>query len=318
MSGGASSPTFSVVIPTHNRAALLCRAITSALRQTFDDYELIVVDDASRDATAEAVSAFRDPRLRYVRMERNGGVSAARNAGIRAARGHYVTFLDDDDEFMPDLLAEMDAHLASAPPSVGFAWCGIRRVRLTREGVITLREQTWNQAPCTTTSPVEKYRYLSIGTNFGLTVRRDCFDEIGLFDESLIVEDTDLLFRLGAKYEHTVVPKILVSYYQHGTDRITAVSPRRVEAYEQLIRKNIAAIDKDDDLWDGYHRGAAALHYRVGDRRRGRAMMMRALARKPLRWRSWKSWVCYEAFGHENLGLRATVRRLTAKRDSIL
>ncbi len=298
------------MLPSYNRAALLCRAITSALRQTFRDYELIIVDDASTDATAEAVSAFCDPRLRYIRMEQNRGVSAARNIGIRAASGRFVTFLDDDDEFMPDLLAEMYAHLADAPASVGFAWCSVRRVKLTSNGPAVLREQIWNRAPSTITSREGEYRYLSIGTGFGLTVRRDCFEEIGCFDETLgAVVDTDLLFRLGAKYEHTVVPKILITVYQHGADQLTRISPRRAEALEQVIRNNIAFIEKNDELWIHYHRGSAALHYRVGNRQRGRAMIVRALQRQPLNWRIWKSFVCYEIFGHENLGLRRSLRR---------
>ncbi len=304
-------PLFTVVLPTHNRAPLLCRAITSVLRQTYHDYELIIVDDASTDATAEAVSAFNDPRLRYIRLESNGGASAARNVGIRAARGQCVTFLDDDDEFLPDFLAEMYRHWLGAPPSVGFAWCGVRRVRLTNEGLIVLREQTWTPISDASENLNTKYVHLTVGTGFGLTVRTECFQQIGLFDESLCAAvDTDLLFRLGAQYEHTVVPHILVNVYQHEGDRLTAANPRRAEALEQVIRNNLALIGQDDDLWDGWHRGSASLHYRVGNRQRGRTMMIRALARKPLRWRSWKSFACYELFGHEQLGLRQALRRV--------
>jgi glycosyltransferase involved in cell wall biosynthesis len=91
----------SVVIPTYNRAALVGRAIGSALAQTHGDLEVIVVDDASTDATSEVVRGIRDPRVRLVALPRNAGVSAARNAGIRASRGEWVALLDSDDEWLP-------------------------------------------------------------------------------------------------------------------------------------------------------------------------------------------------------------------------
>ena len=83
----ATSPRVSVVIPTRNRAHLLRRAIESALGQTFADLELIVVDDASEDQTETVVREIDDPRVRYIRCEVQRGAPAARNTGIRAARG---------------------------------------------------------------------------------------------------------------------------------------------------------------------------------------------------------------------------------------
>jgi len=81
------APKVSVVIPTYNRAHLVGRAIRSVLNQTYQDFEIIVVDDGSTDNTKEVVKSFNDPRIRYIRHEKNRGGSAARNTGIRAARG---------------------------------------------------------------------------------------------------------------------------------------------------------------------------------------------------------------------------------------
>ncbi|HEV7527166.1 MAG TPA: glycosyltransferase family 2 protein [Acidimicrobiia bacterium] len=100
-------PTFSVVIPTFGRPAFLAEAIASVLGQTFDDFECIVVDDAS----PEPASLPADPRLRLVRREQNGGPPAARNTGIDAAKGRYVAFLDDDDVWASERLSDaLDAH----------------------------------------------------------------------------------------------------------------------------------------------------------------------------------------------------------------
>ncbi len=100
-------PTFSIVIPTFGRPAFLGEALASVLGQTCADFECIVVDDASPEPAALAP----DPRLRLVRRERNGGPAAARNTGIEAARGRYVAFLDDDDVWVRERLADaLEAH----------------------------------------------------------------------------------------------------------------------------------------------------------------------------------------------------------------
>jgi glycosyltransferase involved in cell wall biosynthesis len=97
-------PQVSVVLPTCNRAGYLERSIGSVLAQTFTDLELIVVDDGSTDNTREVVGAIRDSRLRYERLDSCGGVSRARNHGIRLAQGPWIAFQDSDDQWLPDKL----------------------------------------------------------------------------------------------------------------------------------------------------------------------------------------------------------------------
>ena len=96
-----NKPVVSVIIPTYNRAHLIGRAIRSVLNQTYTDFELIVVDDASTDNTEEIVKSFKEHRIRYLCHETNRGGSAARNTGIKASHGEYVAFLDADDEWLP-------------------------------------------------------------------------------------------------------------------------------------------------------------------------------------------------------------------------
>ncbi len=98
------NPTVSVIIPTYNRANLVSRAIKSVLNQTYQDFEIIVVDDCSEDNTEEIVKSFNDSRIRYIKHKKNKGGSAARNTGIKRARGKYIAFLDDDDEWLPSKL----------------------------------------------------------------------------------------------------------------------------------------------------------------------------------------------------------------------
>lgn len=99
-----NNPKVSVIIPTYNRAHLIGRAIKSVLNQTYKDFEIIIVDDGSTDKTEEVVKDFKDERVRYIRREKNKGGSAARNTGIKAARGEYIAFQDSDDEWLPEKL----------------------------------------------------------------------------------------------------------------------------------------------------------------------------------------------------------------------
>jgi len=100
-----TSPQVSVIIPTFERAPLVVRAIASALDQTMDELEVIVVDDGSTDETAAVVGALNDRRIRYFRHLRNRGGGDARNTGIDVARGAYIAFLDSDDSWLPAKLA---------------------------------------------------------------------------------------------------------------------------------------------------------------------------------------------------------------------
>ena len=94
-------PQISVVVPTHNRAHLIERAIKSILAQTYQNLEIIILDDRSTDNIAEVVAGFGDQRIKFVRNKENLGGGGSRNVGIRASKSEYVAFLDDDDEWLP-------------------------------------------------------------------------------------------------------------------------------------------------------------------------------------------------------------------------
>ena len=117
---------FSVIIPLYNKAETIARAINSVLRQTFQEFEIVVVDDGSTDGGAEIVRGIHDSRI-HLLQQPNAGVSAARNAGIEAATHEYIVFLDADDEYLPDYLATMKRLIGAYPQ------CGIWAVRYYHE-----------------------------------------------------------------------------------------------------------------------------------------------------------------------------------------
>ncbi len=112
-------PKVSVIIITYNRAQLLRTAGQTVLDQTFQDFELLIVDDGSSDDTGNTIKSFNDPRVRYVKHAQNQGEGGARNTGMQHAKGEYIAFLDDDDEWLPNKLQLQVELLDSQPGQVG-------------------------------------------------------------------------------------------------------------------------------------------------------------------------------------------------------
>ena len=197
------NPRVSVVVPTYERADLVGRAVDSALAQTVEDIEVIVVDDGSTDGTREAVAAESDPRVRYLEHESNRGVSAARNTGIEAASGEYVAFLDSDDEWLPRKLERQLAALDDRGDGWVGAYCDVATTGLSSLGRIAaaVSESVFRSA-----APREGGRELAeallsmrvfMGPGSTLLVERDALTVAGSFDEELsIYEDWDLVLRV--------------------------------------------------------------------------------------------------------------------------
>jgi len=118
----SNSPFFSVIIPTHNRASLIHLPIESILRQTFTDWELIMVDDGSTDNTKQVIASYTDARIRYI-YQQDLERSAARNNGIAQAKGQYLCFLDDDDYYFPEHLASFHQKIAEHNYPVAVFYC---------------------------------------------------------------------------------------------------------------------------------------------------------------------------------------------------
>lgn len=305
------TPTFSVVIPTYERARPLARAVESVLAQTYGDFELIVVDDASSDATPKVIAAFNDPRVAYIRRKRNGGNAAARNAGIRRAKGRFVAFLDDDDAYLPRFLEKTHAAYAGAPGSVGLTWCGVRWVANGRAA----REDLWAPAfKSRKEAYVDFLRTRKVGLGHGVTVRRRCFDEVGLFDEGLrAAVDTEFLIRLVRAYDFRVVPEVLVELRRHSGSRMHRRAKLLAETYEQIIEKHAGALQQHGSVHRQLHYKAGWLNYHAGQRRQGRAHLLRVLRRAPLSGKAWLMLFSFEILGQRTEALHLWFSKWSSK-----
>ena len=212
----------SVVIPTYNYAHFVVGAVESALAQTYTDREVLVVDDGSTDDTRDRLDPF-EGRIRYIHQE-NRGLSAARNTGIRAARGALIAFLDSDDLWHPEKLA-VQARYLEGHPEVALLASGHLDMHASHVGRVD-----WPRIDGTRAIEAHaiSFEELVIGSRFGacgVVARRWCFDEVGLFDETLrSAEDLDMWIRIASRFPVAKMDVPLWVYRHHGASmhRVTA------------------------------------------------------------------------------------------------
>jgi glycosyltransferase involved in cell wall biosynthesis len=249
----------SVVIPTYNRGHLIERTIKSVFAQTYDRWDIIVVDDGSEDNTAEVVSRLSD-RVTYIRRGHSGLPAVARNAGIRSARGEYIAFLDSDDLWIPEKL-EIQVNALKQHPIAGIA-CADAYVKDECQQQNGGNRTIWDgNIPPSGAVFRSLFQRNFVHTSTAM-VRRECFDTVGYFDESTIyraVEDYHLWLRIAAKYEVVSLQQTLI-YYSHHKGRIS--DENKEQTNESLTAVLIDIYHNDGGLFREIEKEAAR---RIGD-----------------------------------------------------
>lgn len=222
----------SIIIPAYNYAQYLDGAVRSALAQTHQPVEVIIVDDGSTDATPDLGRRLaRDlPGVRYVRQQ-NAGLSAARNTGIRLASHPFVTFLDCDDEFLPHMVETLIHAFDTQPPAAGLIACAT--IRIDRDGlpIGEKRVRPRGSRPYTSADILMKTRFPCC-----VLARRSCFDSSGLFDTSLrSSEDRDMWIRIGRHHGIYYVDQPLVRIRRHDSNM--SRDARRMRAAMHRVRR---------------------------------------------------------------------------------
>ncbi len=227
------NPKVSVVIPTYNRAHLIGRAIESVLNQTYQDFELIIIDDCSIDNTDDVIKEFqkKDNRIIYLKHDKNKGGSAARNTGIKTSRGEYIAFLDSDDEWLPEKLEKQINVFKKLSDNIGLVYSGYYEV-LEQNGEVLSK-----------IIPIFKgdiYKNILKSNILGSPtplIRKICFEKAGLFDETLLsCQDWDLWIRIAKYYKFDFLKETLAKYYIHGNQISTNIN-NKILSREIILKK---------------------------------------------------------------------------------
>ncbi|HBT80829.1 MAG TPA: hypothetical protein DEB13_02735 [Candidatus Yanofskybacteria bacterium] len=228
-------PKVSVIIPTHNRPAMLKRAVNSVLVQTYQDFEIIIVDDGVHERARDVAKSFSDNRIRYIPHEQECGAPAARNTGIKNSAGEFIAFLDDDDEWLP-LKLELQVRALTENPEAGLCFCGFEAVgendkrlylnKYSREGLIEPYLDVLNKSFAWTSS---------------ILARKNVLDRGFLFDEKLLKnQEWDLTLRMAkAKVKFYSINQVLLKLHVHG-NQLGGPSnlPNRILGLHVFIQKH--------------------------------------------------------------------------------
>lgn len=236
------SPLISTIIPAYNAARFVAQAIDSALMQAVPQ-QIIVVNDGSRDDTSDVVRAYGNA-VELIEQA-NGGVSAARNRGIAAARGEFVAFLDADDVWLPGKLSRQLA-LFEADPALGTVICDETHVSaegdVLRPSFLATR-RCYNELPTQASRLSKPVTWLvreSFFPTSGVITRRSVLARAGLFDTHLsICEDRDLWLRLAFEAPVGLVPDVLLRYLTGRADSLSVVATqlRWAQALHGILRR---------------------------------------------------------------------------------
>ncbi len=263
----------SAVIPTFNYGRYVTEAVDSALAQTHRNLEIIVVDDGSTDDTRERLAGYRD-RIIYV-FQKNQGLSAARNTGIRHARGEWIALLDSDDVWHPQ---KTDIQLRAAKRFTGVGLIGSPSASIMWPEVET-------EAAARLLSQRDFLLSGRIGPS-GALIYRSCFDRVGLFDTALrSCEDRDMWLRLSVEYPAMLVLSPCWWYRRHSTQmsrRATPMYLNHLAVLEKFFRRH-GELCHLQSLGEAYmYLDASWCYFEEGDRRRAIAYLLRSFARRPL------------------------------------
>jgi glycosyltransferase involved in cell wall biosynthesis len=253
------TPKISVILPVHNRADVLPRAIESVLDQELREFELIVVDDGSTDDSAQVAQSFGDDRIQLIRLDHNRGGNVARNQGIRAAGAPLIAFLDSDDRYLPNKLAWVAAEFERRP-----------KLDLLVDSFIKVQPPGARKAEVVRRNPVIDDRELFRTALFtrqlwkatpAISVKRDIALEAGLFDETLRrLQDFDFLIRVSDMANCASTDEVLwVKYWDAGA----------ISAQDNLIPANVELVRRHPEyLRNGSYRPGLAYALRLSAWRR--------------------------------------------------
>ena len=237
-------PKVSVIIPTYNRHRFLERALASVAKQTFRDFEILVIQNGENSASHEIAEKFngKGVPVRYF-FESIPDAANARNVGIEKARGEYIAFLDDDDEWYPEKL-KLQVEILDRSKEIGLVSCHAEVVNDQGETVVDTRSNFTGQL---TLEALLKEGCVIYSLS-NVLVRRECFSRVGLFDTKYsIAHDYEFYRRLIRQCDFASVEQALVKYYRHAgnmTRKLSDMAVENIEVLKSLLHRDCSQAEQ--------------------------------------------------------------------------
>ena len=275
----SENSTVDIIIPTYNREDLVPRAISSALNQTHEYLNVIVVDDGSEDQTKDIVTSIEDKRLTFIEHQNNKGVSAARNTGISKATGDYFAFLDSDDEWAPDKLEKQLKHLANHSHGTVGVYCDVKKYRkglAKKIGEYILPQRTGVKG---NEELIEEILAMRSAFHPGSTllVKSDAVEKIGGFDETLhFHEDLDFLLRLLDHGRIEFVDEKLVTLHETAYSPAENIKNSKEEFIDKHLTDERLPPEAQNRVLKEQNLLIATVHYRDGNFKKGTSYLRKS------------------------------------------
>jgi glycosyltransferase involved in cell wall biosynthesis len=209
----AQDPKVSIIIATYNREAFVIEAIESVKKQTYADWEMVIIDDASTDGTEKVIKTYidKDTRIHYFKNKQNLGISKTRNRGIDLAKGEYLATLDSDDIWLDEDKLKKQVEFLDINKDYALIGGGIMYIDTHSRHI---RKMLYPIYDSIIRNIMLQYNPFPHST---VLMRKTAVVSVGKYDEAMkACEDYDLWMRLGAKYKFTNIPKVLAGYRVHG------------------------------------------------------------------------------------------------------
>src|SRR4030066_1147661 len=221
-------PLVSIILPTYNCASFLPHSIGTILSQTYNSYEIIVIDDGSTDNTKEVLYPFIQ-RIKYIRLEQNKGLPTARNIGILSAQGKYIAFIDADDLWLPEKL-QTDIEYFETHPEVSMVYS--KHINIDEKGCV-VNGSVKKQLPSGNIF-IQLFSEQNFIITSSVVVRKEIFETTGLFDEQLFnCQDWDMWLRIAFHFKVAGINKPLVKY-RHNPHSLSK-NRNNVLKYQKII-----------------------------------------------------------------------------------
>jgi len=228
-----NNPRVSIIIPTYNRETLILKALESIFNQTYQDFEILIVDDASTDNTEQVIKELNHPQVRYFKLDKNGGQCIARNFGAKHVRGEFVAFLDSDDEWLPTKMEKQVALFDNGSDRLGGVYGVAYMTDVVKDETILLTMKNYRG------DIHDRFlRGFCPPTPSMFMVRREAIEKVNGFDEGLLTfVDIDLWMRISEHYDFDYVDDPVIIKYEQIGDQYVNNFKKRYKGYHLFMNK---------------------------------------------------------------------------------